>query len=136
MPMDNPAIMAEMRANGGRAPSLGDPPLLIMHTIGARSGLLREVPIGYLPGEDDRKFVIASAGGSRTHPAWLFNLLANPEVDIEHMNEITRMRARVLDEPERTRRFQEMAGIFEQFNEYQRLAGDRVIPVVALDPID
>ena len=46
MPMDNAAIMAEMRANGGRVPSMGDPPLVIMHTIGARSGLLREIPIG------------------------------------------------------------------------------------------
>ena len=135
MPMDNPAIIAEMRSNGGRAPSIGDPPLVIMHTIGAKSGLLREIPIGFLQGEGDQKSVIASAGGSPTHPAWLYNVRANPEIDVEYLSELSRMRASVLDEPERTQRFHEMAAIFDQFNEYQRLAGDRIIPVVALDPL-
>jgi deazaflavin-dependent oxidoreductase (nitroreductase family) len=76
----NQQIIDEFRANGGQ---VGGPfegaRLLLLTTIGARSGAPHTTPLGYLP-DGERSLVIASAGGAPNHPAWFHNLVANPHV--------------------------------------------------------
>ena len=72
---------AEFRASGGKAAQFGDNPLVILHTIGAKSGELREIPLVTLV-EGDDLYVFASKGGAPTNPDWYYNLKANPDVTI------------------------------------------------------
>ena len=61
-------------------------PLVILHTIGAKSGELREIPLVTLV-EGDDLYVFASKGGAPTNPDWYYNLKANPEITVEYGTE-------------------------------------------------
>ncbi len=80
----NAEIVAEFRAGGGRVSGpLAGTPLMLVHHIGARSGIERVVPLAYLPQPDGKFVIIASDGGSPRHPAWYYNLKANPKIRVE-----------------------------------------------------
>jgi deazaflavin-dependent oxidoreductase (nitroreductase family) len=80
----NDKIVEEFRARGGYVKgSLADLPLILVHHIGARSGVERVVPLVYFSMSAGRWLIIASNGGSQTHPAWYYNLRANPRVAVE-----------------------------------------------------
>lgn len=124
-------VIAEFRANGGK---VGGPfagrPLLILNTIGAKSGEPRSHALMY--GEDgDDLFIIASKGGAPSHPAWYHNLLANPDVTIELGAETFRAKADLTEGEERDRLMAKMVERFPFFGDYEKKAG-RVIPVVRL----
>ena len=127
----NRAVIAEFRANGGKVGGqFAGAPLLLLHTIGARSGLSRINPLVYTT--DGEQFVIiASKGGAPTNPDWYYNVLANPAVSVETGSEHFPAQATVPDEPERTRLFDQMATYMPGFAEYQRNT-TRIIPVVVL----
>jgi deazaflavin-dependent oxidoreductase (nitroreductase family) len=80
----NTRIIEEFRANGGR---VGGPwagtPMILIHHIGARSGIERVSPLGCFPQADGRWAIVASNGGSPTHPDWYYNLKANPRIRVE-----------------------------------------------------
>lgn len=123
----NAQVIAEFRANGGKVEQFGDAPLVILNTIGAKSGEVREIPLVMLL-DGDRKFVFASAAGSPKHPDWYHNLIANPEIEIEIGTEKTTARLEPLDDPERGDRLAQMAAIMPQFGEYVTNAAPRLIP--------
>jgi deazaflavin-dependent oxidoreductase (nitroreductase family) len=129
----NEKIIAEFRANAGR---VGGPfdgaPLLLLHTTGAKSGNDRVNPMMYLP-DDGRALVFASAAGADQHPAWYFNLLANPQVVVEIGTETYHAIAEPVPDPERGELYAEQARRYPGFADYQRKTS-RVIPVVALTP--
>ncbi|MGN6359865.1 MAG: nitroreductase/quinone reductase family protein, partial [Thermomicrobiales bacterium] len=75
----NDPVIAEFRANGGQVGGrYTGRPILLLTTTGAKSGLPRITPLNYST-DGDRFVVIASKGGSPTHPDWYHNLVANPE---------------------------------------------------------
>ena len=79
----NRGVVEQFRANGGVGPGRwATQPLLLLTTIGARSGLPRTTPLLYST-DGDRLVVIASKGGEPTHPDWYLNLLAHPEAMVE-----------------------------------------------------
>lgn len=130
----NKAILEEFRANGGKVASFGDTPLIILHTIGAKSGETREIPLVVLD-HDDRLVVYASAAGSPRHPDWYHNLKANPECTVEYDVESFRVRATELDEAERSELYELQAQQMASFYEYPAKAAPRVIPGFALERI-
>ncbi len=75
----NSKIIAEFRANGGK---VGGPfegaPLLLLHTVGAKSGQPRVTPVMYRDLGDDGVAVFASKAGAPTNPDWYHNLLPTP----------------------------------------------------------
>ena len=79
-----PRSSREFRANGERAdgPWAGTT-LILIHHIGARSGVERVTPLGCSPQPDGRFVIVASSGGSPTHPDWYHNLKANPRITVE-----------------------------------------------------
>jgi len=127
----NEAIIDEFRANSGKVggPFAGKT-LLLLHTVGAKSGQERINPVAYVT-DGDRLVIIASKGGAPTHPDWYYNLLANPLVSVETGTEEFQARASVAEEPERTRLYNKMVGIMPGFDEYRRRT-TRVIPVIIL----
>lgn len=127
----NAQIIGEFRKNHGRVGgNFEGAPLLLLHTIGRRSGRPRVNPVMYL-GEGERYLVFASKGGADTHPDWYRNLMAHPDVKIEVGDETIDVQADNLEGPERDRLFERQATLYPGFAEYQRKT-KRVIPVIAL----
>jgi deazaflavin-dependent oxidoreductase (nitroreductase family) len=126
--------IAEFRANGGGLkPPLADVPLLILTTIGARSGQARSTPVTYST-DGDRLVIIAANGGATTHPDWYHNLVAHPEVTVEVGTETFQAQAAVATEPERTRLFNQHAARRPNFVEFQRQTA-RQLPVIVLERV-
>ena len=127
------SIIEEFRANDG---VVGGPfegaPIVLLHTVGARSGAARVNPLVSQPVGDD-VVVFASAAGSPKHPAWFSNLMANPDTIIEIGTETRDVRARVAEGDERTKIWDRQKSIMPGFAEYEVSAGDREIPVVVLE---
>ncbi len=128
----NQQIIAEFRANDG---IVGGPfsgaPMVLLTTTGARTGTERTTPLVCREGENGTLFVFASKGGAPTNPAWYHNVVANPQVTVEHGAERYAATATPVKGAERDAVFAAHAAERPQFAEYQRNT-TRVIPVVAL----
>jgi deazaflavin-dependent oxidoreductase (nitroreductase family) len=129
------ALIIEFRANGGHVTSgpFAGRPVLLLTTTGAKSGQRRLAPVVYSR-DGDAYVIVASKAGAPTHPAWFYNLLANPVVTVEVGRETFTVRARVTEGAERDRLFAERVAASPNFAEYQRRT-TRVIPVVVLERI-
>jgi deazaflavin-dependent oxidoreductase (nitroreductase family) len=129
----NQKNIAEFRANSGKVggPFAGKT-LLLLHTIGAKTGLERVNPVAYVT-DGDRLVIIASKGGAPTNPDWYHNLRAHPLVTVEVGVEQFQAQAAIVSEPERTRLYDKMVEMMPVFAEYQRKT-TRVIPVITLTP--
>lgn len=127
----NKAIIDEFRANAGKVGGrFAGRTLLLLHTIGAKSGREHVNPVAYVT-DDDRYVIIASKGGAPTNPDWYYNLIAHPLVTVEVGKEKFQVRATVAEEPERTRLYDKMITMMPTFAEYQQKT-KRIIPVLIL----
>lgn len=127
----NKQIIEEFRANDGKVGGhFEGATLLLLHTIGAKSGLERVNPLMTIP-DGDRYVIIASKGGAPDNPDWYHNIIANPEVSVELGAEQFAAVATITEEPERTQLYERVESISSGFTEYKNKT-DRVIPVVAL----
>ena len=80
----NTEIIEEFRANQGRVGGMWTgTTLILIHHIGARSGIERVTPVACSPRGGDRFAVWAANGGSPAHPNWYYNLKAHPETTAE-----------------------------------------------------
>jgi deazaflavin-dependent oxidoreductase (nitroreductase family) len=108
-------------------------PTLLLTTKGRKTGKPRDVPLIY--GESDGSYVVVgSRGGTPTHPVWFLNLEADPDCELQVSTKHVRARARVAEGEERERLWKQMAEIYPPYDEYQKNAGARTIPVVVLEP--
>ena len=129
----NAQVIAEFRANAGKVGGyFAGANMLLLHTVGAKSGQARINPMVYVA-DGDRLVVIASKGGADSNPDWYYNLLANPLVTVEVGTEQFQARATaVTDEPERSRLYAKMVEHRSGFAEYEQKTG-RKIPAVVLE---
>lgn len=127
----NKEVIEEFRANGGKVGGyFENMNLLLLHSIGAKSGQPRLNPTAYTK-DNDRYVIIASKAGAPTNPAWYYNLVANPDVKIEVGIEKFRAHATITAEPERTKLYDQMAAKYPGFDEYRQKT-TRKIPVITL----
>jgi deazaflavin-dependent oxidoreductase (nitroreductase family) len=127
----NIQVIEEFRANDGRVGGQFDgAPLLLLHTVGTKTGQARVNPMMYLD-LDGRRFVFASKAGADTDPDWFRNLVAHPEVNVEVGTETYTAQAKAVDRAERDRIYAEQARRYPGFAEYEAKT-TRVIPVVEL----
>jgi deazaflavin-dependent oxidoreductase (nitroreductase family) len=127
----NTQIIEEFRAHEGRVGGQFDgAPLLLLHTVGAKTGRERVNPMMYLD-LDGRRFVFASKAGADTDPDWYHNLVAHPEVTVEVGTETYTAQAKPVDRAERDRIYAEQARRYSGFADYEAKTA-RVIPVVEL----
>ena len=109
-------------------------PTLLLTTTGRKSGEPRALPLIY--GEAGKSYVvIASKGGMPKHPIWFTNLEANPNCELMVGAKHVKARARVAEGAERERLWKQMVSIYPPYDQYQKNATPRVIPVVVLDPV-
>jgi deazaflavin-dependent oxidoreductase (nitroreductase family) len=128
----NQEIIEEFRASGGKVGGWFEgAPMLLLHTIGAKSGLPRVNPLMYQQVGDDLA-VFASKAGAPTNPDWFYNLRANPNVEIELGTETIPVTAFVADDDERDRIWGIQKERYPTFAEYEKTAAGRNIPVVLL----
>ena len=129
----NRAIIDEFRANEGRVGgSFEGASMLLLHTVGARTGQPRVNPLVYLP-DGDRYVVFGTKGGAPTHPDWYFNLLANPDVEVEIGTETIPVRAtEIQDDEERAALYARQVERRSGFADYPKKT-DRRFPVIALE---
>lgn len=127
----NQNIINEFRANAGK---VGGPfegkTLLLLHTVGAKSGLERINPVACIK-DGDHFVIIASKGGAPSNPDWYYNIMAQPAVTVEFGAEIFQANAEVAVEPDRTRLYARMVEHMPGFADYQKKTS-RVIPVIVL----
>jgi len=128
----NRGVIAEFRANGGK---VGGPfegaPMVLVHTIGAKSGQERVNPVVYQAVGDDIA-VFASKAGAPDHPDWYRNLMAHPDTTIELGDETVSVHARTAEGDERERIWTMQKERMPQFADYERNTA-REIPVVILE---
>ncbi|GCE28318.1 hypothetical protein KDA_38020 [Dictyobacter alpinus] len=131
----NKQLIAEFRANGGKITSgqFAGAPLILLTTVGAKSGQPHTSPVAYIP-DGDRILIVASKAGAPTHPDWYHNLVANPRVTVELGSERFEAQATVPQGEERDRLFNHIVSQMSGFGEYQKNT-TRIIPVVVLERI-
>jgi len=129
------ATILEFHAKAGKGVGPFGDQLMLLTTVGARSGEERITPVMYHR-DGDRYVVIASKGGAPDHPGWYHNLKANPvarvEVGAETGTEKFEVRAREAEGEERDRIYAERVAIAPGFGEYERQT-TRKIPVMILE---
>lgn len=126
--------LALFRASGGRAGGrLGKAPILILSHVGRKTGRRRVTPLIYLDDEPN-VVVVASKGGTDTHPAWFHNLMAMDTTHVElPRRRRYRVRPRVARDTERERLWSRLVSIYKGYDDYASYT-DRQIPVVILEP--
>lgn len=129
----NEGNIAEFRANHGRVGGQFEgAPLVVLHTVGAKSRKLRTNIMMYLA-DGDRYLIFASKAGADESPAWYWNLKANPDARIEVGDDTVDVHATELQGPERDEKYALQAERYPGFADYQHKTS-RTIPVVALTP--
>jgi deazaflavin-dependent oxidoreductase (nitroreductase family) len=108
-------------------------PIVLLHARGARSGVERTTPL-LATKRGDLIILVASKAGAVSHPAWFYNVRANPDVEVTFDGRRRPMRARVTAGDERERLWAIACDNYSGYARYQERAGKRVIPVIAVEP--
>ena len=128
----NAEIIEEFRANAGR---VGGPwagtTMILVHHIGAKSGIVRVTPLGCIPQGEGRFAIVASNGGSPTHPDWYYNLTANPRITVEVGAQTFTVLAEELTDTARSELWPKLVARHPAIGEFQARVARR-IPVIML----
>ncbi len=128
------AITWAFRLSGGRigARFPGGAPVLLLTTIGRRSGQRRTAPLLYLE-DGENLILVASKGGMSKHPVWYLNIEADPDVEIEIGRERRKMHARRATDEEKAALWPQLIAMYSSYDGYQART-ERKIPVLILSP--
>ena len=124
----NRQLIAQYRADGGA--SMGDRPLVLLTTLGRKTGMPRTTPMMFVR-EAERIFVVASNAGAPKDPQWYRNLIKDPSVTVELPGEEFKARATPLDGADYDRTWAMIKERYSFFADHDQRAGRR-IPVVEL----
>ena len=122
--------------NGEKGSTLMDSglPCIIVTHVGNKTGGIRKIPLMRVK-VDNSYVLIGSMGGQPKNPVWVYNLRANPDVQIRDKHEVTKMKVReVSDESERKSLWEASVEAYPPYEEYQAKT-DRVIPVFIAEPV-
>jgi deazaflavin-dependent oxidoreductase (nitroreductase family) len=131
----NDQIVADFHEHAGQITQgrLAGANLLLMTSIGARSGEPRTTPLGYTR-DGDRYVVVGSNSGLPQQPAWLANIRANPVVTVEVGVETFPARATITTGAERQRLWTSHVAAIPHFATYEKMV-DRELQVVAIERV-
>jgi len=107
-------------------------PIILLTSVGAKSGKLRKTPLMRVEHEG-RYAVVASKGGAPQHPFWYWNLVANPHVELQDGPVKRDYTARQLEGREREEWWRRAVAVWPDYESYTRRT-DRQIPVFLLEP--
>ena len=118
--------------SGSLGAKLGGRPMLLLTTTGRKSGKSRTTPLQYMT-DGENMVVVASNGGNQRHPAWWFNIDANPEATAQAGKVTQRVRAETANEEERARLWPILVEGYPGYQGYEDET-ERTVPVVILRP--
>jgi deazaflavin-dependent oxidoreductase (nitroreductase family) len=121
-------------SGGTQGTELNGKPVIILTSIGARSGKVRKTPLMRIE-HDGEYAVVASQGGAPKHPVWYYNLVADPHVELQDGPVKRDYQAREAQGAEREEWWQRAVAAWPDYAEYQTKT-TRVIPVFVLTPTD
>jgi deazaflavin-dependent oxidoreductase (nitroreductase family) len=118
---------------GAEANELRGKPIIVLTSVGARSGKLRKNALMRVE-HDGVYAVVASKGGAPQHPSWYFNLVANPDVELQDGAVKRDYRARLVSGEERAVWWARANEVWPDYEGYQAKT-EREIPVFVLEPV-
>lgn len=107
-------------------------PVILLTTIGAKTGAIRKVPLMRVE-HDGRYAAVASLGGAPKHPVWYFNLKAHPELMLRDGEQTFNMTAREVTGSEYDEWWERAVAAYPDYADY-KLKTSRVIPLFVLEP--
>jgi F420H(2)-dependent quinone reductase len=123
-------VLVYRRSNGRLGGRVEGLPVLILHTVGRKSGKARQSPVLYLQDGEDY-VIVASRGGSDAPPAWWLNLQAAPEATVEIQGTRRLVSARRATAEEKAGYWPRLTAAYPFYDDYQART-DREIPVIVL----
>jgi deazaflavin-dependent oxidoreductase (nitroreductase family) len=122
-----------MASGGTEGTELKGRPVILLTTIGAKSGKIRKTPLMRVE-HDGQYAVVASLGGAPKHPVWYFNIKANPRVELQDRAVTKDYDAREVLGEEKAVWWERAVAAWPDYAEYQQKT-DRQIPVFVLTPV-
>jgi deazaflavin-dependent oxidoreductase (nitroreductase family) len=107
--------------------------MLVLTTVGRKSGTVRETPVRWFPGGDGTWLIVASANGAQANPGWYYNLAAQPDVTVDVEGRKVEVTATQLAGAERAEAWTQITTTAARFAGYQRKT-DRELPILRLTP--
>jgi F420H(2)-dependent quinone reductase len=121
------------RSGGTEGTTLRGMPVVVLTTVGAKSGKVRKAPLMRVE-HDGCYAAVASLGGSPKNPSWYRNVLANPHVELQDGPDKWDMTAREVTGAEKAEWWERAVAAFPDYAAYQ-VKTDREIPVFVLEPL-
>jgi deazaflavin-dependent oxidoreductase (nitroreductase family) len=126
-------VAAYEASGGAEGGTLEGRPVVILTSLGAKSGSVRKNPVMRIV-DGGRYVAVASAGGSPTNPSWYTNLVAHPRVRLQDGANVREFAAREVTGGEKRYYWAVAERFWPHFPEYRRLAGGRDIPIMEAQP--
>jgi deazaflavin-dependent oxidoreductase (nitroreductase family) len=124
------------RSGGTQGTTLRDTglPVIIVTNAGNKTGAVRKTPLMRVA-DGENYVLVGSVGGAPKNPVWVYNLRANPEVQIRDKTEVQDMRVREVKDPaERARLWEIAVAAFPPYEDYRKRTS-RVIPLFVAEPV-
>ena len=121
------------RTGGTAGNTLRGMPIIVMTSVGARSGMLRKTPLMRVE-QDGEYAVVASLGGAPKHPVWYHNLKQNPHVELQDGPVKRDYLAREVTGDEKATWWERAVAAYPDYADYQKKT-TREIPVFVLTPM-
>jgi deazaflavin-dependent oxidoreductase (nitroreductase family) len=118
--------------DGAEGGTLNGKPVIVLTTVGAKSGNIRKTPLMRIE-HNGTYAVVASHAGAPRHPLWYYNILAHPLVEVQDRAVRHQMRAREVFGSEKDEWLEYADAAYSEFPRYRAIAG-REIPIVVLEP--
>ena len=109
-------------------------PVVIVTHRGRRTGAVRKTPLMRVA-DGDAYVLVGSLGGAPKNPVWVYNLMADPNIEVRDRAEVYSMRARLVEDPDERARLWGMAvEAYPDYADYQERT-ERVIPLFRAEPV-
>ena len=122
-----------MQSGGTQGIEMKGKPVILLTTVGAKSGKLRKTPLMRVT-HDGEYAVVASLGGAPKNPVWYYNIAAHPRVELQDGTVHGDYDAREVFGDEKALWWRRAVEVWPDYADYQRNT-DREIPVFVLTPI-
>jgi deazaflavin-dependent oxidoreductase (nitroreductase family) len=125
-------VAAYEGSGGTEGNTLQGVPVVVVTSVGARSGKLRKNPVMRVE-HDGRYALVASKGGAPSHPSWYQNLVSHPTVTVQDGPEPREYTVRIAEGDERAQWWERAVAVWPAYDDYQAKT-DREIPVFVAEP--
>ena len=123
----------KIEKSGGEDAELNGKPVVLLNTIGAKSGKLRKTPLMRVE-HNGEYAVVASLGGAPKNPVWYYNVKQNPRVELQDGDTTGDYDAREVFGDEKAAWWDRAVQAWPDYADYQKKT-EREIPVFVLTPV-